>query len=141
MKYAKIEAGIVVQVQPYEQAGFVLVPDYVVPGMIDNGDGTFSNPPVPLEVKREEMIDAVRNEGLSRMQEVLPGIDNFDTLDLIKEVWLSIAPAARAPTVSFQYIIDVYQAGKTAINFLKTATESQIDSYDPVLSPSWPVTI
>ena len=44
-KYAKIENGKVIQVQPYQESGFILVPDDTVPGQLDNGDGTFSNPP------------------------------------------------------------------------------------------------
>ena len=55
MKYALIENGIVKQVQPYTQVGFVEVPDYVCYGMVDNGDGTFTvsdKDPVALAEKR-----------------------------------------------------------------------------------------
>lgn len=38
MKYAKIIAGVVVQVQPYDGKGFTEVPDGVVCGQILNAD-------------------------------------------------------------------------------------------------------
>ena len=44
MKYALIENGIVKQVQPYTQTGFIKVDETVICGMVDNGDGTFSLP-------------------------------------------------------------------------------------------------
>lgn len=45
MKYAKIQDGIVVQVQPHAQDGFEKVPDNVVCGQIKKGK-KFENPPV-----------------------------------------------------------------------------------------------
>jgi hypothetical protein len=44
MKYAKIENDVVEQTQPNREDGFIEVGDNVVCGMIDNGDGSFSNP-------------------------------------------------------------------------------------------------
>jgi len=68
MKYAKITSGIVEQVQPYGGAGFVVVPDMVVAGMIDNGDGTFTAPApiiaIPQSVTRFQALAALYNAGL-----------------------------------------------------------------------------
>jgi hypothetical protein len=41
---ALIKNGVVVQVQPYEEAGFVTVPAGTVCGMAQNADGSFSAP-------------------------------------------------------------------------------------------------
>jgi len=69
MKYAKIVSGAVEQVQPYAESGFTEVPDGTIPGMLDNGDGTFSNPPpdpapVPQSVTRFQALAALHNAGL-----------------------------------------------------------------------------
>jgi len=69
MKYAKIVSGAVEQVQPYAEPGFTEVPDGTIPGMLDNGDGTFSNPPpdpepVPQSVTRFQALAALHNAGL-----------------------------------------------------------------------------
>lgn len=58
MKYAKIENGVVAQVQPNKDTGFVQVQDDVVCGMIDNSDGTFSKP--------EKNIDSLKQKALSK---------------------------------------------------------------------------
>jgi hypothetical protein len=44
MKYAKITNGIVEQIQPNQEDGFIEVSDDVICGQVDNGDGSFSNP-------------------------------------------------------------------------------------------------
>jgi hypothetical protein len=84
---------------------------------------------------KETRIAGIKAEGLSRIQAVLPGITSFDTLELIREVWLSIAPAARAPTSPFNSVINIYSAGRTAILSIKAATTvAQVDA----VTPSWP---
>jgi len=61
MTYIKLQDGVVIQKQSYAEAGFVEVSDDVVCGQIDNGDGTFSNPPVPQDVLKErQRIDLKR---------------------------------------------------------------------------------
>jgi hypothetical protein len=44
-KYAKIEKGVVVQVQPYPEKGFKAVPKNTVCGMVKGKHNTFSAPP------------------------------------------------------------------------------------------------
>ena len=41
MKYAKIVDGVVVQIQPNDEEGFIEVPDDVVCGQTMQEDGTF----------------------------------------------------------------------------------------------------
>ena len=55
MKYAKIENGIVKQLQPNKQDGFVEVGNSIFCGMIENIDGTFSIPD-----KTQEQINTAR---------------------------------------------------------------------------------
>ncbi len=81
----------------------------------------------------------LKNEGLSRIQLLFPPISGFDELALVREQWLSMASAARSPTVNFQKMIDIYSAGLSgisAINALTTVTNVQ--NYDVVNTPAWP---
>ena len=44
MKYGKIENNVVVQVQPYNEDGFVQIEDYVEARMEQKADGSFDIP-------------------------------------------------------------------------------------------------
>ena len=107
---------------------------------------TEGNTPDPEFTPAEELANAkqaklaeLKQEGLSRIQGVLPGISNWDALELERERWLSIAPASRSPTAAYQSVIDIYQAGRTAaiaINALANITA--VNAYDVNASPAWP---
>ena len=85
-----------------------------------------------------DKIQALKDEGLSRIQAEMPAINNFDTLELVREMWLSTAPAARAATVTFQSIIDIYQAARDGVIVLNGATPAEVTAYDVLTDPSWP---
>jgi hypothetical protein len=104
------------------------------------------NTPDPFESAQEisdrlraERIAELKVEGLTRIQAEMPAINNFDTLELVREMWLSIDAGSRSATVTFQSIIDIYQAARDAVVFLKSATDPQIAAYDVVNDPTWPV--
>ena len=86
-----------------------------------------------------DKIQELKNEGLSRIQAVMPAINNFDTLELVREMWLSTAPAARNATATFQSIIDIYQAARDGVIVLNNATPAEVTTYDVLTDPSWPV--
>ncbi|MDB4312207.1 hypothetical protein N9937_02130 [bacterium] len=70
-----ITNGVVVQKQPNAQSGFIEAPDTVVCGMLDNGDGTFSNPP-PVPVSPLQLIQQLENEMTPRrLREHLDGTE------------------------------------------------------------------
>lgn len=88
-----------------------------------------------------EKIAEIKAEGLRRIQVYLPGIKDFDEFQLIKEFWLSIAPAARQATAPFQETIDIYQAGAAAVGVLNNYTGySSISNYNPLTNytSQWP---
>ena len=91
------------------------------------------------DAARADKIQELKNEGLSRIQAVMPAINSFDTLELVREMWLSTAPAARNATVTFQSIIDIYQAARDGIVVLNGATPAEVTAYDVLTDPSWPV--
>lgn len=88
---------------------------------------------------RADKIQELKDEGLSRIQVEMPAINNFDTLELVREMWLSTALAARDATATFQSIIDIYQAARDGVIDLNTATDGEIAAYDVTTDPSWPV--
>lgn len=96
-------------------------------------------PAVELDKAKRLKIAEIKAEGLSRIQVFLPGIKDFDTLQLIKEMILSIAPASRQLTVNMQTGSDMYQAGSDAVTAINGYTNAeQVENYDPVNDPSWP---
>lgn len=84
-------------------------------------------------------ISKIKSEGQKRINAVIPGIKDIETLMLIREQWLSIAPAARQATASFKSVIDIYQAASDAITEIKTMIDiTTIELYDVVIDPGWP---
>lgn len=71
---------------------------------------------------RGERLQAIKTEMSRRMAAVLPGFGNVETVRALREVWLSIAPAARQPTAKLTSIINIYQAGDVAITAVRAAT-------------------
>ena len=90
----------------------------------------------PLPDYKTERVAAIKAEGLDRIQAVFPAINSFDELALVRELFLSILPAARSPTANWQRMIDIYTAGRNAITAVNSATtQAQVDA----VSPAWPV--
>lgn len=95
----------------------------------------------PTEIDDQAQADRIqelKDEGLSRIQAVMPAINSFDTLELVREMWLSTAPAARAATATFQSIIDIYQAARDGVIVLNGATPAEVTAYDVLTDPVWP---
>ena len=110
---------------------FVSENDVAVQAIIDSYD--------PLPYAKKEKINELKTEGLSRINVVFPAVTDFDELDLIREQWLSIAPAARQPTADFQTMIDIVQAGKIARQAINAMTiVAEIQAYDVAIDPVWP---
>ena len=89
---------------------------------------------------KSEKIGELRALRLKKIQFVLPGVDNDNTLELMAEMWKSIAGAAQSPTTEWQLAIDIFTAGKqagVAVNALTTV--GAIEAYDINATPNWPV--
>lgn len=100
--------------------------------IIDNHD--------ELPLLKSTKIAELKKEGLARVNLTFPAVTNFDELDLIKEQFLSVAPAARSPTVDFQKMIDIVQVGKDAVTSINALTvANDIKNYDVMNTPNWPV--
>lgn len=71
---------------------------------------------------KEAKIGAIKAEALLRIAAMFPAITSVDEIQFYAEFWLSIKVTARAPTVAFQKVIDIYSAAKTAIASVNSAT-------------------
>ena len=91
------------------------------------------------DATKADKIQELKDEGLTRIQAVMPAIDNFNTLELVREMWLSTAPAARNATATFQSIIDIYQAARNGVITLKSAAPEEVAAYDVLVDTAWPV--
>ena len=90
----------------------------------------------PLPDQKKDKIAKIKATGLTRIQSVFPAIQTFDDLALIRELYLSIAAAARLPTSNWQRMIDIYTAGRNAVIAVNSATtKAQVDA----VTPAWPV--
>lgn len=67
-------------------------------------------------------IDAIKAEGLVRINSLFPAITNVAEIQFYAEFWLSIKATSRAATVSFQKVLDIYSAAETAIASVQSAT-------------------
>ena len=89
----------------------------------------------PLSDQKAARVTEIKNDGLVRINLLFPAIDSLDEIAFYAEFWTSIAPAARAATVSFQRIINIYTAAKNAITSVNACTtKAQIDA----VTPAWP---
>ena len=81
MQYAEIKDSIVVSIMLNHTSGRVPVPDYVVCGMIQQADGTFTNP-VPTQSQLMDRVRFERNQRLAqtdwRMVSDYPGANQTE---------------------------------------------------------------
>lgn len=109
-------------------------------------DGTPYYPPNGCEGEitgtvdtREAKVIATTQEGLRRIQAYMPGLVSLYVLEPLRELWISIAPAARQPTATLTAVINIYAYARDKIIWLRnTATDAEVDAYDPVTDPGWP---
>lgn len=94
---------------------------------------------VRLNAERVEKVKEVKAEGLSRINAVMPALETFDQVELVRELWLSIAPAARQPTADLTTITNIYSAGRNAVAAVKALTTiADVRNYNVTTDPSWP---
>jgi hypothetical protein len=97
-------------------------------------------PPVPpaetlaeAKVRRTAEILA---DGLARVQQRVPAVRTFELLQLLREIVLSIAPSARAPTADMAWLGDMWTAGANAAAAVNAATTiAQVNA----VTPAWPL--
>lgn len=78
---------------------------------------------------------AIRSEGMGRIHTRFAALKDFDDLKLIRELILSILPAALNLTANLAWVRDTYQAGAAALG--QVAAAASIAEVDAV-TPAWP---
>jgi len=93
-----------------------------------------------LERNRHDKIQQIRAHGLGLIGGLVPALANADTLDLIVELLQAGAFATGFPTAGsdMERVKDIYLYAKTKITQARTATQAQLDAYDPATDTNWP---
>lgn len=121
----------------YPQSG-IAWETYIAWRQAGNQPDPYIDPAVPAETLAEAKQRKrwqIKRDGIVRIHVRFPALDSFDALQLAREMYLSVAPAARQPTTDWQWLIDTYQAGQTALNQVTAAaTIAQVDA----VTPNWP---
>jgi hypothetical protein len=77
----------------------------------------------------------VTREAVARVQAVFPEVATLSSLIVMREMWLSVAPAARQPTPKLTAVIDIYTAWKTATDQIKACSTPECVA---AVVPGWP---
>ena len=91
----------------------------------------------PLPDQKADAISGIKATALAKMQTIFPALADIDTVNLVAELWQSIASAARSPTANMTKVINVYTAAKGGIaNVNAAATKADIDA--AIAAIVWP---
>lgn len=93
---------------------------------------------VRLERLRGEMIEAIKAEGLRRIGLVIPALAIIEMLDLIVEAVSAGMMNAPQPGSDMETVKDIYLHARSRVAYAKTATEDQLNQYDPATDHGWP---
>lgn len=105
--------------------------DVAVQAIIDSYD--------PLPDLKAAKVAAIKAEGLRRIQSVLPAIENFEELRLLREILMSVKATSLQLTTDMTRVRDTYNAGANAVTTVNGfTTVAQVNAYDPVTGPGWP---
>ena len=92
----------------------------------------------PLPDYKVDAVARVKATALAKMQVLFPALTDIDTVNLVAELWLSIAAAARLPTLNMQAVIAIYGAAKNGIVAVNGAASAvAVDA--AVAAINWPV--
>ena len=91
---------------------------------------------VTLDQKRANAIGAIRKERNKRVEILIPALDSVEEVQLIAAFWNMLDQTKVNPAQLSAK--DTWQYASTRINQAKTATEAQLDGYDPTTDTGWP---
>lgn len=89
----------------------------------------------PLAYVKTKRIKDIKHESIVRASATYAWIDSFDKLDIVRDLYLSIAAASRSPRPGISSLIAIQQAANTAISAVQAAVD--IASVDAVVV-AWP---
>ncbi len=89
-----------------------------------------------LKRNRKQKARDIQNEVIARIGAVVPALNRIEMIELMVELWPSLDTASLGPDMLSAQSIYVYGKGK--ITQAQTATQAQLDAYDPVTDVGWP---
>ena len=105
--------------------------DAAVQSIIDSYDN--------LQDEIENAKVRIKEYALHLIGNLFPAINSIDELELIKELWSSILPAARNPTSKLASAISIYATAKASISSVAALTSVQdAKDYNAETDPGWP---
>ena len=84
---------------------------------------------------KKRRIQALSLEAMAHVQAVMPEVGNMATAMLIRELWLSIAPAARQPTQDMQTVFAIFSAYRSAVIDVRNCSTPECVA---AVTPTWP---
>ncbi len=111
--------------------------DYVGGQLVEN---SARQSDAELSRNRTAKAAEIRAHALELIGGLVPELANADTMDLIVELYQAGAFRAAFPTTGSDMarVKDIYLYAKTKISQARTATQAQLDAYDPGTDPNWP---
>ena len=84
-------------------------------------------------------IEEVKGIAVVKANAIFDDIDSFGQMQVMINLWQSIAPAARNPTAKMTDFIAVAQAARNAVTAIRALSDPvAIDAYDSNTDPTWP---
>lgn len=93
-----------------------------------------------LKVSRADKIREVSAYALDLIGETIPALADENQMGLLVALFQAGAfrPGFPAAGSDMERVKDVYLYARTKINQARTATQAQLDAYDPTTDPNWP---
>jgi hypothetical protein len=70
-------------------------------------------------------VAQIKAEAVSRIEALIPGMRDLATILAMRELYLSIVPAARSPTASLTKVMAIYAAAAEAVEAVRQAASPQ----------------
>lgn len=137
--WAKTAEAGAVELEPAEAEKITGSPYPPGAWVVSNGVATLDDV-VAAELDRNTSaltkINATKAEGLRRISEAVPAFNTLHDVELIASLWPMLDSTAASAAMLLAR--DTYVYARQQIEFLRTATQEEIDAYDPMTDPDWP---
>ena len=110
--------------------------------VVEHGGDTWRDYVEPDEVRverlRQQKLSAVKSEGLARIGAIIPALCNLDMVDLMIEMLQASMVSAPSAGSDMDRVKEIYVYAKGKVVQAQTATEDQLNQYDPATDSGWP---
>ena len=85
---------------------------------------------------RKLKIEEIKTEGITRIAAIIPALDNLKMINLMVELWHMLNTIDASTEMLL--VRDIYVYTKSKITWAKTASDIDLDAYDPATDIGWP---